>query len=162
MHRHRLAPELGQKLDRWKTEGRLTVHVGRLLNLTLDAEKTRVSWRPRGTQQTKEFFVERIIHATGPESDLRKSKDALIRNLLDRGIVSVDTRGLGFNTTSNGEILNIHGLVQAGIFTLGPLRKGQLWESIAVREVRVQAQEVAQQISDRLSQRTGLEVGAAV
>lgn len=38
------------------------------------------------------------------------------------------------------------GQISAGLYTLGPTLKGILWESVAVPEIRVQAQELASKI----------------
>jgi uncharacterized NAD(P)/FAD-binding protein YdhS len=44
--------------------------------------------------------------------------------------------------------LNREGRPQAGLYALGPLLRGGLWESVAIPEIRVQAERLAQRLLD--------------
>jgi uncharacterized NAD(P)/FAD-binding protein YdhS len=54
---------------------------------------------------------------------------------------------LGLRTTDNGAVLHADGSHSTHLFTLGPLRRGDLWETTAVPELRVQAARLADQLS---------------
>jgi uncharacterized NAD(P)/FAD-binding protein YdhS len=51
---------------------------------------------------------------------------------------------MGVNTdAASGQITSTAGSPAAGLFAIGPLRRGTLWESTAVPEIRSQAQQLA-------------------
>lgn len=89
--------------------------------------------------QQKCLKTELIINCTGPESDYSKSKSNLIVKLLKDGIIAPDPLKYGLNAQKDGYLY-------PNIYTLGPPLKGILWESVAVPEIRVQAQELATKI----------------
>jgi uncharacterized NAD(P)/FAD-binding protein YdhS len=89
--------------------------------------------------QQKYLKTELIINCTGPESDYSKSKSSLIVQLLKDGIIAPDPLKYGLNAQKDGYLY-------PNIYTLGPPLKGILWESVAVPEIRVQAQELAAKI----------------
>lgn len=79
--------------------------------------------------------------------DLRRAKSPLLTNLLSQGIASFDVLHLGLRATPLGNLISLDGCVQPEIFTLGSLRRGELWETTAVREIRVQTRDdVAKEI----------------
>jgi hydroxyacylglutathione hydrolase len=57
--------------------------------------------------------------------------------------VRPDSLSLGLNTAKDGALIDAHGVSSKLLYALGPLRKGNLWESTAVPEIRVQAAELA-------------------
>jgi len=54
---------------------------------------------------------------------------------------------------ADGGLVDAAGRVSNRLFTLGPLRKGELWESTAVPELRVQAERLARRLMDVLEPR---------
>jgi uncharacterized NAD(P)/FAD-binding protein YdhS len=68
----------------------------------------------------------------------------LVTKLLAAGWISPDPLKLGVETDSTGRLLDKNGSVSQGLYTLGPLRIAGLWESIAIPEIRCQAQSLAQ------------------
>ena len=87
-----------------------------------------------------------MINCTGPESNLRKRKLPLLLSLLENGYIQTDQLGLGIVCTFNGATINTKGKVNYSLHCIGSLRKAALWESTAVREIREQAQTLAQSI----------------
>ena len=69
-----------------------------------------------------------------------------MRDLLATGLAMPDALGLGLRTARDGALLDRRGVADARIWTLGPLRRGELWESTAVPELREQAAVVAAQL----------------
>ena len=57
---------------------------------------------------------------------------------------SPDELLLGLDVADDGALLDGQGKPSSCLFALGPLRKGSLWESIAVPELRVQIAELAE------------------
>ncbi len=84
-------------------------------------------------------MVDYAINCSGPQSDLRKLDDALIQNLLQRDLLAPDPLRIGADTDEGGALRNAAGQPMPGLYTIGTWRKGCLYESVAVPELRVQA-----------------------
>jgi uncharacterized NAD(P)/FAD-binding protein YdhS len=82
-----------------------------------------------------------VFDCRGLWSNITNLKNPLLDSLVTAGIASYDELGLGLCCSSNGELRGA-----ANIFTLGSLRRGELWETTAVREIRSQAEAIAQTI----------------
>ncbi|MFJ7997683.1 hypothetical protein ACIQ7D_11140 [Streptomyces sp. NPDC096310] len=87
-----------------------------------------------------------VVNCAGTESRTRELADPLVRSLLDTGTAAPGPHGLGFDTTAGGRLVPAPGHRAAPVWTLGQLRRGNLWETTAVPEIRVQAVEVAEGI----------------
>jgi uncharacterized NAD(P)/FAD-binding protein YdhS len=53
---------------------------------------------------------------------------------------------LGLDVAPNGALLDATGNISAQLYILGPPKIGHLWETIAVPELRKQAQELAEEL----------------
>ena len=60
------------------------------------------------------------------------------RRLLERGLLRADPLRLGVQTTNDGRVIDRNGTIDAGIVAVGVLRRGSLYESTAVPELRAQ------------------------
>jgi uncharacterized NAD(P)/FAD-binding protein YdhS len=145
-HRHRVAPQLAAIIDRMVTEGRLKFHAGRLQVLEADATGVEALFRRRGTIQHVALRVAKVINCTGPRTDYSKYQHPLFVHLLARGLIDHDPLALGLNALPTGEIVRYRGGPVGWLFTLGAPLKGVLWETTAVREIRVQAQALAEHL----------------
>ncbi len=142
-HRHRCAPEVMAVKNRLEAEGRLVCHRGEIQNYHWTRKNVEVACRLRGTNEIKKLCVRYVLSCTGPQSDYRKLKDPLVRRLLARDLLATDPLRMGANTGQGGRICNQAGEVIEGLYTLGNLQKGRLYESIAVPELRSQASTLA-------------------
>lgn len=135
--RHRAAPQLRDIIDEFDRRKKLHRHRGRVVSVTQHGDTVEVTCRPRGSSTYQTLTVHTVINATGPESDPKRIDSRLLHNLLKRGLVKPDPLSLGVEVTgsSAGDSDPIH--------TVGSLRRGSLWESTAVPELRVQAAELA-------------------
>jgi glyoxylase-like metal-dependent hydrolase (beta-lactamase superfamily II) len=70
----------------------------------------------------------------------------LIKNLRHQGLIRPNELGLGLDTTAEGILLDQKGHPSHLLYTLGTPRKGDLWETIAVPELKGQAQALAETI----------------
>ena len=61
---------------------------------------------------------------------------------------------LGLDVDANGALISAAGVASRRLYTLGPSRKGGLWETIAVPELREQAPALARQLLQSLRLRT--------
>lgn len=138
--RHRMAPEVSRTLARLVREGRLEVLAGRLL----EVGEGWASYRPRGASEPRRLEVGTVYNCTGLDMNLLRSQDRLLQQLLGDGLVRPDALGLGLQTDAAGRVL---GAAWPDLYALGNLRKGQLWESTAVPELRSQAAAVARSLA---------------
>ena len=146
VHRHRAAPEIRERIDRMRADGRLRVEAARLTAFELRGDGVVVTIAPRGSSTPVTLAVARVINATGPSVDYRTWDDPLVRALLDRGWIRPGPLGFGLDATTEGAILDRDGRVSKVLSTLGPTLRGSLWETTAVPEIRAQAARLAGRI----------------
>ena len=95
-----------------------------------------------------------MINCTGRSATPDPGDDPLVRALLARGSVRRDSLGLGFATQPDGRLSPAAdaapGHADLPAWTLGSLRRGELWESTAIPEIRDQAAELATSILARV------------
>lgn len=150
IRRHRMAPEVALRLQRYRYEGRLHVRAGTVDTVTDLGERCRVG----GGTDHPSYDADAIVNCTGPLSDVRRSADPLLQALLARGTVAPDPLALGLDATPEGQVLDAAGLPVPGLHLVGPPRKGTLWESTAIPEIRAQAAQVAATVVQGTSRRT--------
>jgi uncharacterized NAD(P)/FAD-binding protein YdhS len=83
------------------------------------------------------------FNCTGPLHSIERSRDPLLRSLLDGDEAEPDQLGIGLKVDESS---------RAGerLWALGPLTKGRYWEIIAVPDIREQAARVADDIAREL------------
>ena len=141
VHRHRMAPEIGRAVARLRGSGQLTVHAGQVrIERAMDGFNVEVTSRGRAPVRLSASWT---VNCTGPDLDPSRSKEPLVRSLLERGEVRRDPLGLGFDTTPQGAVIDGSGAASGTLWAIGPLRTGSLWESTAIPEIREQAASLA-------------------
>lgn len=133
-HRHRMAPEVGARIAAFRAEGRLELVGGGLGSVADEGARARVALSGDGS-----VLADAIVNCTGPLTDVTRLGDPLLDRLLERRTIAPDPLRLGIATTAEGAVLDADGNLVPGLFTVGPPRKGTLYESTAVPEIRVQA-----------------------
>ncbi|MBX7137379.1 MAG: hypothetical protein K1X83_05295 [Oligoflexia bacterium] len=83
-------------------------------------------------------------------ADLSRADSSILGAVVARGLGAYDPLRLGLRTVHSGNLTAADGTVQRDIYTLGVLRRGDLWESTAVRELRSQAQRIASTVAHRI------------
>ena len=150
-HRHRYAPQIQQILDELRTVNRLIIIAGRVLECRYEPYCAEIRYRTRATGQESILWVDRIVNCTGPESDFRKLDDSLTRSIIMLGLGRLDALSLGFDVAEDGALLDANGTPSQILFAIGPLRKGCLWETTAVPEIRDQATTLARCLVAKLN-----------
>lgn len=116
VHRHRMSPEHKTLLDKMISEQKLEIRA--------------VGYRPY------KISTNHVIELTGLSLETN-GQNELFTNLLAKNIIQKDVHNLGIKSEMGGNVY------QNWIYTLGALRRGQLWECTAVPEIRVQARDLA-------------------
>jgi uncharacterized NAD(P)/FAD-binding protein YdhS len=143
VHRHRLPDKTWSALNELRRRGNLHVHAGRLLGLEAVGKQFRARWRARGASSQVAMLVDRIVNCTGPNYDLRQSGPRLLRSMIAQGIAVPDPLGLGLATDRFGALVDASGRAAGNIYYIGPMLRPNHWETTAVQELRVHAEELA-------------------
>lgn len=147
IHRHRLPPAVVTHLEALRRAGTLQVHAGRLREMKQVADGICVTWRPRGEQRPVELRFDRVINCTGPDYDMRRARDSLLRNLVGSGLAVPDALGLGFKTGRHGALIDSDGWPGLHLYCLGPMLRAEHWEATAASELRGHAERLAAHLS---------------
>ncbi|MBC2933987.1 FAD/NAD(P)-binding protein [Nocardioides sp. zg-1228] len=142
VRRHRMAPATARRLDAVAAEGRLVRHRGTLAAVRADDTALHVTLDDGTTLR-----VAAVVNCTGPVGSI--AADPLLTRLAQSGLVRPGPAGLGIDTADDGRILGT--LPDTLPFlAVGSLRRGNLWESTAMPEIREQAYDVARIVSRSL------------
>lgn len=148
-HRHRTAPAIGRIIEEMRASGALIAMGARVVRYDPAADGIKVTIRRRGGESEENLRVARVINCTGPDTDLSRVKDPLVRTLRDRGMIRPDALGLGLDSDDHGHVIDARGRLHERLYLAGPLRRGLLWENIAVPELREEAARLAQHLLGR-------------
>ena len=149
VHRHRIAPQVHAQLEALQASGQLQLHRGRLQTVASEGTRIRASVSMRD-RRSLELDVDRIVNATGVEMRAQLMRNPLLSDLLGKGLARPGPHGIGIDTCAEGELVDAQGRNLHAIAVVGSLRIGRLWESIAVPELRGQAETAARRLLARL------------
>ena len=150
IHRHRAPRPVLADMEAQLASGALTLERGDLADLRPSAAggADATIRRPDGSART--YRVARVLNCIGPGMSVRDSIDPMVGSLLRSGLASADELGLGLRTDADGRLLASDGGRDAPILLVGALRRGDLWETTAVPELRGQAEAAARAALDSL------------
>jgi uncharacterized NAD(P)/FAD-binding protein YdhS len=142
VHRHRCAPEVAASIKALIEAKTLIIQRGHIQMMREGPTGIEVQWfAPReGRDRVR---VARVINCTGPFSNYAKVDLPLIAQMRQSGWLTPDPLHLGIETDTEGRLIGRDGRVVPEMFAIGPLRRPSWWESIAVPEIREQAQALA-------------------
>lgn len=147
VHRHRIAPQVARLLNQERELGRLRIVAGRLQQVTTRTDGVEVSVKRRHDGQQELFSVHNVINCTGGHNNWQRAQVPLVQDLLAQKLVSVDTHGVGIKAARDGRVLDAKGKANEQLFVAGPALVGRDFESIAVPELRIQAEQLAEQLA---------------
>lgn len=142
--RHRIPLHIHDKIQQLRLDQKLIVRSGKITSAQWRNNRLEVSYFDKKLNDMKALKVSRIINCTGPQTDLRQVPEHFLHDCLNDGMITQDKLNLGIRAhTETYEVMDSQGHYQKDLFTLGSLLKGELWESTAVNELRVQAAQLA-------------------
>jgi len=141
VHRHRAAPSVVAAIDALRARGTLVVERGRISCVSADASGVDVAFNDRTLR------ADVVVNCTGPTPYVTCTRDPLLRGLLASGRAVPGPHGMGLDVTPDGALRDRDGAVSDTLFAIGPLRRGALWETTAVPEIRTQAAELASHLA---------------
>jgi uncharacterized NAD(P)/FAD-binding protein YdhS len=144
-HRHRMAPGSAARLNEIRAAGRLTVRAATVVSAAPAADGKALT---AALSDGRALRVSAVVDCTTPTADFRRAEAALPQSLFASGTARPGPHGLGFDTAPDGRLLSAQGATDLPLWTLGCARRGSLWESTAIGEIRTQAVEVASSVLD--------------
>ncbi|MFZ4805503.1 MAG: FAD/NAD(P)-binding protein [Synechococcus lacustris] len=146
VHRHRIAADLHDLLQDWIGRGQLQILAGRLLDVQQVEGGLGLRLRRRHAHTDEVLRVERVISCTGIPLDYERADQPLLRRLREQHLLRSDPLALGLASAADGGLIDADGQRVPGLYTIGSPRKGDLWETIAVPELRHQAADLARSL----------------
>ena len=119
IHRHRMAPQVAEKVRQLIEAGQLRI----LTTAELDSA---------------DHFTH-VINCTGPQPVASPGWSLLVDRLLDRGTARPNELGLGMDTDHHAALIGETGGIQQRTYAIGFARRGTAWECTAVPEIRAPA-----------------------
>ena len=142
VRRSRIAPEVASTIARLIGEGRFEIMAGRTISARDTGETLEVDIRRRGAPSVQTMSFACAFNCTGPLHAIARTRDPLLRSLMDAGQVRPDRLGIALQVDESARALG-----GEHIWALGPLTRGCYWEIIAVPDIREQAAAVADDIA---------------
>ncbi len=172
-HRHRTAPEIADVISDLIEDGQVRVCAGKAVRYADHEDAAEVVYFDRKKHSFESVWANRVINCTGSETDCRRIQDSLVTSLFVQGFARPDALFMGLDVDENGALLDSSSKPSESLFAIGPPRKGCLWETTAVPEIRAQAAQLAEHLlrhltaqeqvrrrSSKRAQRTGLPLVA--
>jgi uncharacterized NAD(P)/FAD-binding protein YdhS len=147
VHRHKVAPAVGATIDRMQADARLAIAAGKLVSVEAEDGQALVRFRARGREAVETLRVARIVNCTGPELDIVRSAEPLLDALLAAGAIRPDPLRIGIDVDAECRAIGADGRPSERLSVIGPVTRGAFWESVAVPDIRGQAERVARRIA---------------
>ena len=148
VHRHRLAPGVAHRIDQLVAAGRLRFAAGKVQRCEAEDGALSLRWRPRHGDAVTFTRAARVVNCTGPQGDLTRTGEPLLRALLGRGTIRPDRLRLGLEVDAQSRVVAADGTPDERLHCIGPMTRGGLWEVIAVPDLRRQTWDLARRLSN--------------
>lgn len=150
VHRHRMAPQVAERLWDAFRRGQLVRCKGRLIAIVEDGADLVLSYRSRdGCMQ--HLRAAHVINCSGPQFDVSRLDHPLVVSALQQGLARPDPLGLGLEMTPDFRLVGRDGESSPGLLALGPIALGGCWESTAVPELRSQCARAGSMLAAQLA-----------
>jgi uncharacterized NAD(P)/FAD-binding protein YdhS len=143
VHRHRIAPQVSDRLDALVGEGRLEFAAAKLGAVSLGGSGAIVELRRRGGDDAEKLAVQRIVNCTGPQADISRAHQPLLDALLAAGKIRPDPLRIAIDVDAESRTIGANGIASDDLIAIGPMTRGAFWETVAVPDIRNQVSAVA-------------------
>ncbi len=155
IHRHRVAPHIGQQIDAARSQGRLSIVSGRIeIGRTTD-DKVEVAIIRRGSSEREQHSFDRVIDCRGPRNEVDVHVP-LHAQLVKDGKLRADALNQGLDVAAGEALIGRDGTPSDRLFVLGPPTRGRYTEIVAIPDIRLQAADVANRLIGALQAPSGL------
>ena len=140
--RHRKPPAPAELLDEMRKKGALDILSGRLRHISVDDRgRFLVNYAAKGEQSY--ITIDVLINCIGAQSNFARVNSELVHNLLSAGTIRCDPIRQGLDATPDGRLIGADDRPSSILRTIGTALKGTLLESTAIPEIRIQARDLA-------------------
>jgi uncharacterized NAD(P)/FAD-binding protein YdhS len=146
VHRHRMPEESAETLSALIAEDRLSVRAAHVDNIEVGGVDAVVRLRPRATQRQETHRFARVINCTRGQSNIARTSNPFLADMRRKGFLRSNPVGVGVDCDANGALRGKPGEALDGLFAVGPLLLGNLFEATAVPDIRLQADALAQSV----------------
>ena len=155
VHRHRMAPPIGARFNALRSAGRISLHPATVVDAQVN-ENGRVTVL---LSDGSVLVVDKVVVCTGPNGQV--DADPLARAMVDSGTAAPGPLGMGYQVDAEtGAMIGMDEVTHERLFAVGPLRKGVLWETTAMPEIREQAAQLSMLVRALLPSRAALREGS--
>ncbi|MEP7041738.1 MAG: FAD/NAD(P)-binding protein [Dokdonella sp.] len=144
--RHRMPEQTASKIRALQDSGRLRILTARVREIDGGDPLLLAQLQPRGGARPYSVAADFVIQATGLESAAQTTSHTLVRQLLDHGVAQPDALGLGLAAQPDGRLLRPDGSAWHGLYAIGTLLRGSLWECTGMPEIRTLAQTIVRDL----------------
>jgi uncharacterized NAD(P)/FAD-binding protein YdhS len=152
VHRHRMAPEVAAQVERLVDNGLFHVHSGQVVAVEETGPSLRLAVKTFPSGHVRHWSTDWVVNCSGPDPNIFRADQVVMNRLHARRLARPGRFGLGVDTDLGGRVIGTSGQASDWLWAVGSLRQGQLLESTAVPEIRVQALNVAAQIQKKVRQ----------
>jgi len=139
-HRHRLPIELHGQLMKEFRDGCAVLIRGSVIEVARKNARFRLAVAKRGSSRPEVIDTDIAFDCSGFRPDVDQP---LIRTLFSQNLAHADAHRLGIVVEQTGQVIGKSGKSSHGLFAIGPLCQGTLWEITAVPEIVSQADQAA-------------------
>jgi uncharacterized NAD(P)/FAD-binding protein YdhS len=151
-HRHRLPSDVHERMLSEFREGRAVLLRARVIEVTRKSNGFELKLTRRGSTEVERLRTDLAFDCSGHKPDLAQP---LIQSLITQGLVRPDAHRLGLAVEPDAQLIGKRGGITPGLFALGPLCQGTIWEITAVPEIVRQADAAAKAIGSWIERRHG-------
>jgi len=142
IHRHRVAPQIGEQIDAAKARGQLSIVSGRVeIGQTTD-DKVEVTIVRRGSDVREKRSFDRVVDCRGPRNEV-DVQVPLHAQLVKDGKLRPDPLNQGLDVAVDEALIGRDGAASDRLYVLGPPTRGRYTEIVAIPDIRLQAADVA-------------------
>jgi uncharacterized NAD(P)/FAD-binding protein YdhS len=142
-----MAPAAAGWLEALRAGGQLSIVTAAVVAAEDAGGRLRVTLRRRGEAAVQSLEFDAVVNCIGPADAPFGAGSPLYDRLLADGMVRPHPLGLGLDTGTGGAVRTARGELSPALFTIGWMRRGELWESVAIPELRDQAAELAERLT---------------
>ncbi len=146
VHRHRIPTSSAAHIAQEIKDGTLIIRAGHIMHIRAAGQQLEVD--VRGKSGTETIKAAHVLNCAGPGLNIETSGNPLLLALYKRGIIRKGPLGMGIAVEENG---SIKGSASGHLLALGPLLAGERLETIAVPEIRKQAEVLAKTLLSSLA-----------
>ena len=146
-HRHRLPMEVHGRIQAEFAEGRAVLLHGSVTEVARERGGFKLRLRKRRSREPEIIEADLAFDCSGFRPDLDQP---LIASLFEQNLARPDPHRLGVAVERDGQVIRANGKPSYGLYAIGPLCQGTLWEITAVPEIVAQADQAAQSLAASL------------